>query len=1257
MDSARGIDMNDKYKTKIGYSKTGRAQASHLRRRDSRYDNGEGRFDSYLSKFRRRYKLRIIATAIAAVLFSILFLSLLTVILKDTLGDSNWLYYPARALLLILPVVILFAVLWKPYQRFKKSEGADELEQAVPAFDGRVDTYLDLKRRNVKSPFVGLLAKDAAKTAARAPVKSILPFGDAIGPAVASVGMVVLAGWLFTAMPLDWRASMKQLWMGWFVTDILPERSIAVTPGNTKIRIGDSLVVNAVTEGFDSGLAELHVRTINAQSDDWETVAMNPQEDGSFGFTLYGLSDPVEYYVSAAFTESERSSVEVVVPAKVISITHNYVYPDWTSLEPTSADNATDIYVVAGTQAEIIFETDKPLEQAIVLHDGEELPAAELSELRYSATLTVAEEGTYRLLDGQQNDRIPLSPEYRIAIAEDELPTVSFSQPGGDWSATPIEEVTVAVTADDDFSVESVILHYSVNGAPEEQIELNSDNNFEHLFMLEEFSSEYGQPLIAGDLVSYYAEAKDREQSVTTDMLFIDIRPFERRFTQSQQAGGGGGGGGSGQQEQEISQRQKEILVSTFNLIRDIKKSEAQNGETALIDPQDTATLLSDLQNTLADQAIKLAERADARQLLNNDPDIARFVEYIEEAEVSMRPSAESLALLTLDDAVKHQQRALQYLKRAESIFNDITINRNNENGGGGGGASQDMAEMYELEMDLAKNQYETPDSVPEEEAGQQAADDAFDKLKELARRQQKLAEAAAQKEQLSEADRWQQEKLRRELEELQRELERQQASNQQQGQQGQQGEQQSEQNSGESQGGQSSTSSEQRQQAMQNLEEAIEELRNAEQNRAELTPEERQQAMQSASDRLRQSLEQTADQRQQELQQQITDAADALRELNQEQQQTSDRLREAMRQAMEARKENRFESGLTRDEERQLAEQKRQLQRDLEDIRQQIDDASNRFADQAPLTTERLEQALNQLDQNQTSELLGISGDMIEDGLAPQAALREERINEALRNLQTDLFESSSLAAAETGTGEEQQATAADATRTLQQLRQALNEALAQAGESGESLQTAELQQLDRGAQSGEQGQEGQGQEGQDGQGQDGQNEQGQGQGQQGQEGQGQQGQQGQGQQGQGQSNQGQTGGTQPGDATTWGPNYGATLDREIPINNGQEQLIEESITQLQQFGGVGELSEQSIQDLSDLARQLQAGNNDENARIIEADVRLLLRQLEQLELQIYNETKTAQITRSKQKVEDPKGFDQQAADYFRSLSEQAGS
>ena len=115
-------------------------------------------FDSYLSRFRQRYKLRIIATAVAAVIFSVLVISLFTAVLKNTLADSNWLYYPARILLILLPVLLFVAILWKPYQRFKKSAGADELESAVPGFDGRVETYLDMKRRNVKSPFVGLLA-------------------------------------------------------------------------------------------------------------------------------------------------------------------------------------------------------------------------------------------------------------------------------------------------------------------------------------------------------------------------------------------------------------------------------------------------------------------------------------------------------------------------------------------------------------------------------------------------------------------------------------------------------------------------------------------------------------------------------------------------------------------------------------------------------------------------------------------------------------------------------------------------------------------------------------------------------------------------------------------------------------------------------------------------------------------------------------------------------------------------------------------
>ncbi len=154
-------------------------------------------------------------------------------------------------------------------------------------------------------------------------------------------------------------------------------------------------------------------------------------------------------------------------------------------------------------------------------------------------------------------------------------------------------------------------------------------------------------------------------------------------------------------------------------------------------------------------------------------------------------------------------------------------------------------------------------------------------------------------------------------------------------------------------------------------------------------------------------------------------------------------------------------------------------------------------------------------------------------------------------------------------------------------------------------------------------------------------------------------QGQNGQSQGGQsGTSGNSQSGG-QLGGSSSWGPNNGEATDLEIPLNDGQVQLIEESIRQLQGLGEAPptELSDQTLQELDALTQQLTLGNDAENARRIEANVRLLLRQLEQLELQIYNDSRDIQVTRSRQRVADPDGYDDQTADYFRRLSEPAGS
>ncbi len=1259
--------------------------------------NYQARFDQYLNQYRRRTRSRNTAITIGAIVFAAVSISLFTAVFAETLSYSKYLYYPARFLLVITLLCLLVYLFWKPRKTLNENDGATQIEASVPAFDGRVETYIDLKRREVRSPFVSLLAKDASRTAARTPVKTLLPTSEIVGPMFATAGMLALAAWLFTALPTEWRAGLQHLWFGWYKTDILPERSLAVTPGDTKIRLGDSLVVTASTTGFESDLAQLHIRKQlfgNSQEGnldqpaashfgEWEVVEMNRPQTGEFNFTLYGVSDPLEYYVSSAFTKSDSYTVEVVIPPKVENIQLTYTFPPWTGREPHVIADGGEVAAVEGTVVELLIETDKPLQHGELLLNKVASKLTPVTATSYTAEFTVGNtDGEYQLAELLGDDRIMLTDVINIFVTEDAKPTISFSKPGGDWSATSIEEVTVAATAEDDFEIREVILHYSVNGGDWSAQPLDDADGYRHTFMLEEFKNELGGALLPGDLVTYYAEAKDREQTVSTDIQFIDVKPFERRFTQSQQAGGGGGGGQQEPPPGEISQRQKEILVATWNLIRDQNAAIAGSGSGTATGSggggsigisgnglrtrgigfalprrqasdsvvKDNAELLAELQNTLADQAETLAQRAEARQLSNNDPKVAQFVEYIRKAAEAMRPSADQLSAMSLQEAVQHQQQALQFLRRGELLFNDITINQNQGNGNGGGNnAGRDMAEIYELEMDLAKNQYETPDSAPQGGSPDQSQDDAFDKLKDLARRQQELARSSAEKNELTSADRWEQEKLRRELEELKRELEqlqREQASSDQQAQQSQSQSSQSDSQQGESQpndsqsqsqnqsqsqsqaqssgGGQSESS--ETQEALQNLEQALRELENADQNST--SAQEQSQAMQAASERLQQSLDNIEQARQQRLQSQLADASDQVRDLMRQQTETAQELREALQRSIEARAQNLFDNGLSPLRSEELADQKRAMQRQLEAVQQDIADAIKRFDEQAPQTAERLQQALDELDRNKAAELMGISGDLIDDGMAPQASLREPRITEALRNLQNDLSDASELASDEAQQPVEQTITAADATRSLRESRQALTEALNRA-RGDQQNRNRGLQRLDASRAGTEESPTDQQSNSQ-------QNSEQQG-----------------GEQPSDRLQQGQSGQSSGNSATEQSANSGIVRSPSQQISD--TQLIRQATEELEQLGNgdIEGLSTATVEEFTDLARRLrETDSSSENDQIIDAEVRLLLRQLEQLELKVYNESQGISGVRTGKRSSTPKGYDRRSADYFRRLS-----
>ena len=764
---------------------------------------------------------------------------------------------------------------------------------------------------------------------------------------------------------------------------------------------------------------------------------MEVAEDDGFEFSFFALREPLRYYVISAGIRSPEFEIEVVDLPRINNIKLTYHYPRWTQLETKTDDPGYDIRAVAGTEVEVEILTDQPLGDVELVVNGDALTMTAAGTIA-TGILEVAEEGEYFVSTFFNGEPVRLSDTYFIDVVADDRPVVQVIKPGRDWRASNIEEVSVRIQASDDFGLERLELHYAVNGGEWQVTPLDVDGDYvvsEEILYLEDIDTLDDAAVVdllsgqtpeaidrgytglePGDLISYFAEAHDREASMRTDLYFVEVQPFERSFSQSQ-GGGGGGGGGGGSEESEISQRQKDILVATWNLIRE------QDEQTGFQDEQqieDNGALLAELQRTLADQAQTLASRTRARQLTRADEQIRIFVQSLESAAEAMQPAAERLAEVEFDEAIPAEQIALQHLLKAESVFTDIQVAFQQGGGGGGGGfAGRDLAELFELEMDLEKNQYETESAVSFSDPEEQEVDEAIAKLQELARRQENLARQANRSNDLTEEQRWQQEQLRRETEELRRELEqlrRQAAANQPQS--GQQSGEQSGQQSGQQSSG--DAQDQQTAEAIRQIDDALQAMARASgQSGENLDPEEMQRSLEAARRQLDRALEQLTAQRQAAAEETFSDLSDRSSELFDEQRQIAAELQQVARRYLEARERGEsLRDTLSPEEQYDLETRKRAMQGELEALAEDIQEVAQQFRGQTPAASEELQDTLVDLQQSEAIARLRAAADAIRSGAAQQAAPYEGITTTALDDLQRGTERALALASREAGEG-----------------------------------------------------------------------------------------------------------------------------------------------------------------------------------------------------------------------------------------------
>jgi hypothetical protein len=918
----------------------------------------------YLDALQWRLRLRALSRGGALLATVALTATVMLVLLIRALLFSALSVSAARLALCCVLAVTIGVGIAVPLWRLTRRRASATAEQHFPQFQQRLVTFAD---RDSSDPFVELLAADTLELARGAEPAALASNARLLGWLGLGVGCAALLVWLIAAAPGFLGYGSHLLWTA-TARGAAPRFDIQVAPGDVTIRRHSDQLITARPEGI--GARELLLYAHYQSSAKWERVAMQLRPDApGYQFTITGVPENVEYYVAAGARHSRHYSIRVVDPPQVKQIRVTYHFPEWTGLPQRVEEQGGDLRALEGSRADLQVVTDRPLQHGmLVLDSGQQIALSGGENNVYRGALELQQDGAYHVAALDQGQAIRVSEDFFIEARKPSPPMVSIARPGGDYRASPIEEVTVKVHGADEFGLTKLELHYTVNGGAEHTVGLlrrpalkQADGS--SVLALEDFK------LQPGDVIGLYATAKDARLESHTDIAFIQVEPFSREFSQSQAMGGGGGGGGGGSESSEISQREKEIIAATFRQLND----KSGNGKQAA----ETAKFLSEVQTALRNQSLALAGRLQLRELTGENSEFSRFQQEMSAAAAAMQPPSQQLERQKWQDAVVGEQQALQHLLRAEATFRQIEI-AYGAGGGGGGGAGRDLASLFDLELDTEKNQYETKQTASAADQRAQDINDALKKLDELARRQEQLAQRPPGSSTDEAEQRWQQEMLEREAQRLQQQIEQLAQSGQQGGarQGGQQSSQQGGQQSGQ-QGGQQSTqqSAEQgAQQAQQRLREAQEQLRQAREDMQRAGANGRSAADQRlAAQRLREASNALGGLQSRQDAQRLGAIANETRRLSAAQSEQRERLQRLQQRGQGGRASDRDTEQLIKDRQR-MADDLASLAQNMRNAARELDAGQRAAAD-------KLRDALKDMDDADLEPLVQRTTDRLRAG------------------------------------------------------------------------------------------------------------------------------------------------------------------------------------------------------------------------------------------------------------------------------------
>ena len=541
---------------------------------------------------------------------------------------------------------------------------------------------------------------------------------------------------------------------------------VDVLPGNVRLAAGTPLRVRTVVRGGEKSLSQVAPVLTMASRGERQNVVMTPVGE-AFEYSIPAVDRTFSYSVSAGTARSADYTVTALFPPRVTRIDLSYVYPSFSGLAPREEQNGGDIYAPAGTRVRVRIHADKPVARGeLRFGRGRAVAVRSVAEGIVEADVVLAADDSYRV---QLADRDSLQSrgesEYFIRLMNDRPPDVRILRPSSDQQVTPLEEIAIEARADDDYGIAAFDLVYAVGGGAERTLAFKrvTGTAVERVGTTLLSAEELG--VKPGDVISYYARARDvgrgkRSMQVTSDIFFLEVKPFSEEFVSAQSQAGGQGGA----QIDGLVEAQKQIIASTWNIER-----RSAGGRSA----EDIKTV-AEAQAALKARAQQVSSRGRRRfgslpQRPAQAPQPVPLSDPIAAAILAMDRAVEQLQTDRTKDALPHEMAALNGLLQAQAEVRRREVARQQANGSGNSGnrAGQDMSALFDKELQRQQQtNYESQPSVESRADRAEPDQSVLDRIRDLARRQEDLSRRQAELGK-SPPDA---EELRRQLEKLTRE-------------------------------------------------------------------------------------------------------------------------------------------------------------------------------------------------------------------------------------------------------------------------------------------------------------------------------------------------------------------------------------------------------------------------------------------------------------------------------------------------------